>query len=183
MKFKTRSSRWLKHLLPASIEVSSRERWRVAVAAGLSLAVIALYWRVLGWAVDWQGQRLGLLAPLGASALLVFAMPASPMAQPWPAVIGNTLSVAAGLLAAHGLPIPELAVGVAVPASILLMYASRSLHPPGVAMALLMVLSGPESDPTAMLACGFMGSLLLVLMGCVLNPATGKQYPVRLPDR
>lgn len=181
MKYKTKLGRWLKNLLPASIEVSSRERWRVAVAAGLSLAVIALYWRLLGWAIDWEGHRLGLLAPLGASALLVFAVPASPMAQPWPAVIGNTLSVLAGLLAAHGLPIPELAIGVALPASIMLMYASRSLHPPGVAMALLMVLSGPDSDPASMLLCGFLGSLLLVLMGCVLNPVTGKQYPVRMP--
>lgn len=165
------------------MEVSLRERWRVAVAAGLSLAVIALYWRLLGWAIDWDGHRLGLLAPLGASALLVFAVPASPMAQPWPAVMGNTLSVAAGLLAAHGLPIPELAIGLALPASIMIMYASRSLHPPGVAMALLMVLSGPDSDPASMLVCGFLGSLLLVLMGCVLNPVTGKQYPVRMPVR
>ena len=165
------------------MEVSLRERWRVAMAAGLSLAVIALYWRLLGWAIDWDGHRLGLLAPLGASALLVFAVPASPMAQPWPAVMGNTLSVAAGLLAAHGLPIPELAIGLALPASIMIMYASRSLHPPGVAMALLMVLSGPDSDPASMLVCGFLGSLLLVLMGCVLNPVTGKQYPVRMPVR
>lgn len=165
------------------MEVSLRERWRVAVAAGFSLAVIALYWRLLGWAIDWDGHRLGLLAPLGASALLVFALPASPMAQPWPAVMGNTLSVAAGLLAAHGLPIPELAIGLALPASIMIMYASRSLHPPGVAMALLMVLSGPDSDPVSMLLCGFLGSLLLVLMGCVLNPVTGKQYPVRMPHR
>ncbi len=183
MKSKTKSNRWLKHLLPAPIEISSRERWRVAVAAGLSLAVMALCWRLLGWAIDGHGPRLGLLAPLGASALLVFAVPASPMAQPWPAVVGNTLSVLAGLLAAHGLPIPELAIVVALPASILLMYASRSLHPPGVAMALLMVLSGSESDPAAMLLSGFLGSLLLVLMGCVLNPVTGKQYPVRLSAR
>jgi CBS domain-containing membrane protein len=183
MKYKTKLSRWLRDLFPASIEVSLRERWRVAMAAGLSLAVIALYWRLLGWAIDWDGHRLGLLAPLGASALLVFAVPASPMAQPWPAVMGNTLSVAAGLLAAHGLPIPELAIGLALPASIMIMYASRSLHPPGVAMALLMVLSGPDSDPASMLVCGFLGSLLLVLLGCVLNPVTGKQYPVRMPVR
>ncbi len=183
MRYKTNLSRWLKDLLPAPIEVSSRERWRVAIAAGLSLAVIALYWRLMGMAIEGQGHRLGLLAPLGASALLVFAVPASPMAQPWPAVIGNTLSVLTGLLAAHGLPIPELAIGVALPASIMLMYVSRSLHPPGVAMALLMVLSGPESDPASMLLCGFLGSLLLVLMGCVINPVTGKPYPVRMPAR
>ena len=180
MKYKAKFERGLKNLWPAAIEVSSRERWRVALAAGLSLALIALYWRFLGWAFQWEGHKLGLLAPLGASALLVFAMPASPMAQPWPAVCGNTLSVSVGLLAAHWLPWPELAILVGLPLAIALMYWSRSLHPPGVAMALLMVLAGPQSDPWPMFMCGFLGSLLLVLSACVFNPMTGMQYPVRL---
>ncbi|MEY2621102.1 MAG: hypothetical protein RIT26_922 [Pseudomonadota bacterium] len=180
MKFSAKFKRWVKNLWPPAIEVSSRERWRVALAAGLSLALIALYWRFLGWALQWEGQRLGLLAPLGASALLVFAVPASPMAQPWPAVWGNTLSVTVGLLVAHWLPIPELAILVGLPLAIALMYWSRSLHPPGVAMALLMVLAGPQNDPWPTLMCGFLGSLLLVLSACVFNPMTGKSYPVRL---
>jgi CBS domain-containing membrane protein len=180
-KLKTTLNRRLKHWVPASIEVSPRERWRVALAAGVSLVLISLFWRVLAWSVDWQGQPLGLLAPLGASALLVFAVPASPMAQPWPAVLGNTLSVVVGLLCAHVLHIPELAISVALPASIAIMYWTRSLHPPGVAMALLMVLMGPQTDPWPLLFCGFWGSLLLVVTGCFFNPWTGKRYPVRLP--
>ena len=103
------------------------------------------------------------------------------MAQPWPVVVGNTLSVAIGLLAAHALPLPELALALALPLSIIFMYASRSLHPPGAAMALLMVLAGPQSDPVSMLVCGFWGSLLMVIAGVLFNPVTGKRYPVRIP--
>jgi CBS domain-containing membrane protein len=170
-----------KDWVPPPIEVSPREHWRVGLAAGLALVLIALFWRLLSWGLAWQGDRLGLLAPLGASALLVFAVPASPMAQPWPAVLGNTLSLAVGLLAVHALPWPELAIAAALPASILVMYATRSLHPPGTAMALLMVLMGPKSDPWVLITCGFVGSLLLVTCACFFNVWTGKRYPVRLP--
>ena len=173
--------RWVQDLLPPPIEVVARERWRVALAAGLALVLIALFWRLLAWAMHWQGERLGLLAPLGASALLVFATPASPMAQPWPAVVGNTLSVAVGLMVVRLLPMPEVAIMVALPASIALMYATRSLHPPGVAMALLMVLTGPNADPWPLLICGFGGSLGLVILGRYFNAWTGKRYPIRLP--
>lgn len=61
MKYKAKFRRGLKNLWPAAIEVSSRERWRVALASGLSLALIALYWRFLGWAFQWEGQKLGSL--------------------------------------------------------------------------------------------------------------------------
>ena len=180
-KLKTWLNRRLYHWVPASIEVAPRERWRVALAAGVSLVLISLFWRLLAWSIDWQGQPLGLLAPLGASALLVFAVPASPMAQPWPAVWGNTLSVGVGLICAHQLVPLEWAILVALPVATALMYWTRSLHPPGVAMALLMALMGPQTDPWSLVFCGFGGSLLLVSLGCLFNPWSGKRYPVRLP--
>jgi CBS domain-containing membrane protein len=179
MKFKSKFRQNLESLWPAPIEVSVRERWRVALGIGLALVLIALLWRLLAAHGDADGHRLVLLAPLGASALLVYALPASPMAQPWPVVVGNTLSVAVGLLASHTMPWPELALLLAMPLCIVLMYASRSLHPPGAAMALLMVLAGPDSDVVSMLLSGFGGSLLMVLSAAVFNPATGKRYPVR----
>jgi CBS domain-containing membrane protein len=61
------------------------------------------------------------------------------------------------------------------------MYATRSLHPPGVAMALLMVLMGPNAEPWPLLTCGFGGSLGLVILGRYFNAWTGKRYPIRLP--
>jgi CBS domain-containing membrane protein len=178
-----RLSRRLKALIPPPIEVSRRERLRVGLACGLALVLIALFWRLLTWCLHWQGPRLGLLAPLGASALLVFAVPAGPMSQPWPAVLGNTLSLAIGLWCAHVLPQVEWAIAVALPLSIVTMYWTRSLHPPSVAMALLMVLLGPDSEPWSLIFCGFVGSLWLVIMASFFNPWTGKAYPVQAPKR
>jgi len=171
--------RHLKALIPAPIEVSQRERLRVGLACGLTLVLIALFWRLLTGLLLWQGPRWGLLAPLGASGLLVFAVPAGPMSQPWPVVLGNTLSLAIGLLCAHWVPQVEWAIAVALPLSIWAMYWTRSLHPPSVAMALLMVLMGPDSEPWSLIFSGFVGSLWLVIMASFLIPWTGKAYPVQ----
>ena len=174
-----RIRRRLKALIPPPIEVSTRERVRVAMACGLALVLMALFWRLLSGVLHWHGPRLGLLAPLGASALLVFAVPAGPMSQPWPTVLGNTLSLAIGLGCAHGLPQPEWAIAAALPLSIVTMYATRSLHPPSVAMALLMVLMGPDSEPWSLIFCGLVGSVLLVVLASWFNPWMGKAYPVQ----
>ena len=53
--------------------------------------------------------------------------------------------------------------------------------PPGVAMALLMALMGPQTDPWPLVFSSFGGALLLVALGCVFNHWSGKRYPVRLP--
>ena len=55
---------------------------------------------------------------LGASALLVFALPASPMAKPWAVIAGNTLSALIGITAANLIKDPLLAIPIAAAASI-----------------------------------------------------------------
>src|SRR3954468_549563 len=52
-----------------------------------------------------------LVAPIGASAVLVFAVPASPLAQPWSVLGGNVVSALVGVVTAHFVSIPYLAVG------------------------------------------------------------------------
>lgn len=86
-----------------------------------------------------------LAAPMGASAVLLFAVPASPLAQPWPIIGGNTLSALVGVAVAHLVPVPMAAAGLAVAMAIAAMSLTRCLHPPGGAAALLAVLAGPQS--------------------------------------
>jgi len=50
------------------------------------------------------------VAPLGASSVLVFAVPASPLAQPWSVVGGNCVSALVGIAAAMAIPNAPLAV-------------------------------------------------------------------------
>jgi CBS domain-containing membrane protein len=71
-----------------------------------------------------------LVAPLGATAVLVFALPPSPLAQPWAVVAGNTLSALVGVLCARWLHDPALGACVAVAVAMTLMLRLRCLLPP-----------------------------------------------------
>ncbi len=120
-----------------------------------------------------------LIAPVGASAVLVFTAPASPLAQPWPVVAGNTLSALVGLQCAHWLPGPMLAAALAVGLAIALMMLMRCLHPPGGAVALLMVLMHEQSLAFVLFPV-LTNSVLLVLAGMVYNSLSGHPYPHRV---
>ncbi len=163
----------LRAWLPAIVVVDSRERWRAALGALLGVAFAGLLCRLLG---SQLGSDLWLVAPLGASALLVFALPASPLAQPWPVLAGNTIAALVGVACAVWMPDVVLAGSAAVGISILLMFATRSLHPPAGAMALYAVLVGAHSPWFALfpVACN---SLLLLGMGLFYNRITGRDYP------
>jgi len=123
-----------------------------------------------------------LVAPMGASAVLVFAVPASPLAQPWPVIGGNTLSALVGIAVAALVGSGPLAAGVAVAAAILVMSVTRCLHPPGGAAALLAVIGGP-----AVAAAGWRfaavpvaaNALVLVAGGLLFHRFSGHAYPHR----
>ena len=125
-----------------------------------------------------------IVAPLGASAVLVFAVPASPLAQPWSVVGGNTLSALVGVAVYRAIPDVALAGGIAVGAAILVMSLARCLHPPGGAAALTAVIGGP-----AIHAAGYsfallpvaLNSLALAALGIAFHRLSGHSYPHRPP--
>ena len=99
----------LNALRPAPLSVDARERLRVVLGAGLGLLLAgALSQAVMASGGPWP--VVSLVAPLGASAVLVFGVPASPLAQPWAVLGGNTVSALAGIACLHLLPWPPLAV-------------------------------------------------------------------------
>jgi CBS domain-containing membrane protein len=109
-----------------------------------------------------------IVAPMGASAVLLFAVPASPLAQPWSIIGGNTISALVGITVSRFVPDPMLAIGLAVGGAIALMSVTRSLHPPGGAAALTAVLGGP-----AVHAAGFGFAIVPVALNCVLLVSLG----------
>ena len=121
-----------------------------------------------------------IVAPMGASAVLLFAVPASPLAQPWPIIGGNTISALIGVIVAHLIHDPMLATGVGVSVAIAAMSFTRSLHPPGGAAALTAVLGGP-----AVTASGFLfpfmpvalNSVILVALGYGFHRLSRRSYP------
>ncbi len=121
-----------------------------------------------------------LAAPLGASAVLVFAVPASPMGQPWPVIGGNVVSALAGVVAAHLIPEPMIAAGAAVALSIAAMSATRSLHPAGGGSALVAALGGPALASHGWLFAFVpigLNAVLVVASGWLFHRFTGHAYP------
>jgi len=85
-----------------------------------------------------------LIVPsMGASAVLVFAVPHGKLSQPWPLIGGHVISALIGVLCYQLVPLPFLAAGLAVGLAIGAMHLTKSIHPPGGATALAAVIGGP----------------------------------------
>ena len=166
---------WLSRLYPAPLKVDAKERWRAVVGAAIGIGITALLCR---WIAGFHDLQPWLVAPLGASAVLVFAVPASPLAQPWSVITGNTVSALVGITCAYLIPNVGLASAVAVSMAIGAMFITRSLHPPGGAMALLVVLTHSAHFDFAVFPA-FTNSVLLVIAGIIYNTATKRAYPHR----
>ncbi|WP_294351908.1 HPP family protein [uncultured Sphingomonas sp.] len=153
---------------------------RMIAAAG-ALAGIALT-AAICTALLPHSLSLLLVAPMGASAVLVFAVPASPLAQPWPVIGGNLLSALVGIAVARVVSEPALAAGCAVGGAIAVMSLTRSLHPPGGAASLLAVLGG-----SAVQAQGWTfafvpvaaNAVVLAAAGVLFHRLSGHSYPHR----
>lgn len=121
-----------------------------------------------------------LVAPMGASAVLLFAVPASPLAQPWAIIGGNSLSALTGIIVFRLVPDPVIAGALAVGLAIGVMSLCRCLHPPGGAAALTAVLGGPAVAASG-IAFAFapvaLNSILLVLAGLLFHRFSGHSYP------
>src|SRR5689334_1537892 len=83
-----------------------------------------------------------VVASMGASAVLLFAVAHGALAQPWPVAAGHLISAVVGVAAARWIANPPLAAAVAVGVAITAMYYARCIHPPGGATALTAVLGG-----------------------------------------
>jgi CBS domain-containing membrane protein len=93
---------------------SARETARAAIGAALGLFLADLILWLLGGAGTPMMTTALLIAPFGATAFLIFSVPASPFAQPWSAVVGNTVSALCALgVLQMGLPmVPAISVAV-----------------------------------------------------------------------
>lgn len=123
-----------------------------------------------------------LIAPFGASAVLIFATPASPLAQPWSVVVGNGISaVCAVAVLQAGLPV-MVTLAVAAFVAVAAMAFARALHPPGGAVAVATVLAAsPDHMPGLfyIAVTVLLGSALLVAFGMAYHRVTARSYPFR----
>ncbi|OIO55948.1 MAG: hypothetical protein COX57_12350 [Alphaproteobacteria bacterium CG_4_10_14_0_2_um_filter_63_37] len=145
----------------------NREAIRSALAALVAIAVVA---EACLWLLPPEVTPI-MTASMGASALLIFAIPFSPLSQPWPVVGGTLISTAVGIVCVQYVPHLPLALALATGLAMVAMQLTGSLHPPGGAAALIAVLAGHEHGigwDVLLLPVGI-NVALLALLGLVLN--------------
>lgn len=155
------------------------EAFRAGFGAFIGLGITGLC--LLSTGVDLE-YGLYLVAPLGASAVLLFAVPNSPLAQPWSAVVGNTAAALVSVAVSLVIHEPTLRIALAVALAIVVTFMLRAVHPPAGAVAMTAAMS-----PDAVEHLGFWfalapiatGTASLVLIAVAYARLTGRRYPFR----
>jgi CBS domain-containing membrane protein len=116
------------------------ELWRSGFGILIGMGLCALFLHALSGAGHW------MLVPLAGTLVILYVQPHSPVAQPWPVIGSYLVSCLVGLVCAYWIAAPQLAAALAMAISVWLMLRLRCVHPPGAAMALLIVLDTPPSS-------------------------------------
>jgi CBS domain-containing membrane protein len=162
---------------------TARERARSLLGAALGILLAGAGTRMLfgaGSAYPW------LVAPVGASALLLFTLPANPLAQPWPLIGGSFVSALLGICCAQLGAAPELAASMAVASAMAAMFRLNCLHPPGAALALSSALAAPALGAHAwrmVLAPLALNIAILLATALAYHRLFGQRYPDRAGAR
>jgi len=171
------SRRWFSRFKPAPSRLPLGERVYSALGGFTGLLVTGLVMRI--WLGSSEQVPL-LIAPIGASTVLVFGVPASPLAQPWSVIGGNFVAAVVGVAAARAVPDLTVAGALAVACTIALTSLLRCLHPPAGAVALTAVIGGSavtQAGYRFALLPVLLNSLLLVGIGLAFNALARRSYP------
>lgn len=148
------------------------------IGAFLGIAPVAL----LNDTLFSQGDLVFIIGSFGASAVLIYGAVRSPLAQPRNLVGGHLVSAVIGVISYKLFyPYPWLASSLAVATAIVVMHATRTLHPPGGATALIAVIGSEKIHELGFLyvfvpvGAGVMIMLLVALI--INNLAKSRRYP------
>lgn len=130
---------WLKGWLGVELDPVS---WKEKIVSGVG-GVLAIFMVTLisQEALHLTGAAM-LIASMGASAVLLFAVPHGQLSQPWPVIAGHLFSAFIGVFCAQHISDIPFAAACAVGLSIFVMHLCKCIHPPGGATALTAVIGG-----------------------------------------
>ncbi|MGC3969895.1 MAG: HPP family protein [Pirellulales bacterium] len=120
------------------IEVSATEKLISTFGGAISILALIGFSR---WALPLP-VATAVVASMGASAVLLFAVPHGPLSQPWPVIAGHGISAVIGVTCAQLLGDTMIAAACAVGFAIGAMQQLKCIHPPGGATAFTAVLGG-----------------------------------------
>ena len=122
-----------------------------------------------------------IVAPLAASAVLVYGVPESPLSQPAHVVGGHVIAAAVALAADHWLPHSAWMVAATPALVIVLLGLMRLTHPPAAATAMAVVLTHPSW--TFLLTPVLSGATTLVVVAIAVHRLPPRaRYPLPRPQ-
>lgn len=130
--------KFLRFLTVDPVNLSLKGKALSLLACFCSIFFIALLTHVMAIGPEYPL----IVASMGASAIILYFIPNSPLAQPWPFAGGQLSSAAIGVTCALNIPEISTAAAAAVGGSILVMLLMRCLHPPAAATSLAPVIAG-----------------------------------------
>lgn len=113
------------------------ERLKVSAAAFITLFLITF----ISQYVQNPEAAAILLASMGASAVIIFALPSSPLGKPWNFTCSHIMACLIGVGMTYIVTDLALMAGLTVAAILMLMYIFECIHPPAAATALVPVLA------------------------------------------
>ncbi|MCW8125043.1 HPP family protein [Microbulbifer halophilus] len=148
------------------------------LAAALSAGIgAALCIATLSGLDSMDRTGIWLMAPFGATMVILFCLPESPLAQPRNIVLGHCLTALVGVLSAWLFGVHAWSLGLAVGLAVALMQVTGTTHPPAGANPILLMLGG--QDWGFLLTPVAAGTVLIVLFGTLYHRALGQKYPSR----
>ncbi len=164
----------------AQMPVSHAEKIISALGGFVGISGIFI---ISQWALGTHSAAL-IVASMGASAVLLFAVPHGPLSQPWSVFGGHIVSAIVGVSCAKFIPNTVLAASLAVGAAIGLMYYLRCIHPPGGATAISAVIGGNavhELGYLYVITPVLLNVIVILLVAIVFNYAFAwRRYPAYL---
>lgn len=115
---------------------------RLVAGVGAFVGILAVFLTSTFFISD-SGSYL-VVASMGASAVLLFAVPHGALSQPWPLFGGHVISAIIGVASFKLIPNELVAAPLAVGLAVSAMHYLRCIHPPGGATALSAVVGGAE---------------------------------------
>jgi len=147
------------------------------VGSFLGIALVAF---LHSYFVEPKGLFL-VVASYGASAVLIYGAPHSPLAQPRNLLGGHFFSALVGAIVVKLVPIYWLASALSVSLAIVVMHLTKTLHPPGGATALFAAIGGEKVKNLGFLYPFFpvlTGAFLMLMVALLVNNlAEKRKYP------
>jgi CBS-domain-containing membrane protein len=134
------------------------------VIAGFGAAVAIA---ILGVAPLINQSWIWLMAPFGATTVLVFGVPSSPLAQPKNVIFGHLLTAVIGLIMLKYVGVNPMTMAVATGIAVTAMLLTKTTHPPAGANPLLVMLTG--QDWQFLITPVLIGACMIVGVGFLVN--------------